>query len=81
MLFLASAYLLKSRRLITGEGKEDVLSDVHLPGLRYEDNGDVRLGAVYGTHMLKGRKVMGYLRNKREKPMRELPDAMMTERL
>lgn len=54
-----------------GWGGRGHLSDVPLNGLRRGDNGDISLSAAYGTHMLKGRKVMGYSRNKREKWMRE----------
>lgn len=40
--------------------------------LSHGDNGDFIFSTAYGTRMVKGkRKVMRYLRNKREKPMRE----------
>lgn len=50
-------------------GGEGASSDVPLHG----DRGDISLSTAHGTHMLKGRKVTGYLRNKREKPMWEGP--------
>lgn len=54
-------------------GGEGVSPDVPLHGLRRGDRGDISLSTAHGTHMLKGRKVTGYLRNKREKPMWERP--------